>query len=762
MAVALLGGWVYGAPAQLSGGLPAQRASSPRYIQRIDIEGNHEVSADKIRRVLRLRVGDRLDAEKVEEGLKRLFATRQFDDIQAWRVDTRPDSTVLSIVVSEYPRIDELRIQGNDKVEKEDLEKVVVVSDGTFVRPALLNKDRDAITELYKEKGYYRAAVRDTIVRDQNRNVMVYQITEGRKVSVEHIDFIGNKQLDSAELRAAMDTKTDAWWRGADFKPTQLEQDKERILNLYKSEGFLDAQINDTELHFSEDGEGLDVFLVVEEGRRYYTGGFSWTGNDLFPDSTIARFITLERGDPLDESALGQIQFNLGNMYWDRGYIYSTVTPVKNVRGDTVDVEIDITQGNLAHVNEINIIGNTKTAEWVIRRELVLRPGDVFTASRLRRSLREVFNLGFFAGPPVPNFVPANEQGDVDLTLRVEEKPAGQFRMGAGFSQLNRISGFIGITEPNFLGKGLRVSLDWEFSRYRQNVNVSFTEPWLRGTPTRLTLNVFSRNQNQVRQQFFSDRRTGFSIGLGRPFPWMDYSTLSGRYLFEEVALSNFVPEYRGPLLDLQGAPQRTSSVGLTFLRNSTDNPFHPTMGTRFVFDTRWAGGVLGGDVNYQRYTTSLAWYQRLFWVFVQELKGDLGVLDGYGGDSEAVPQYELFRLGGNRTYGLRGYDFYEVVPEGNEAFVGGRFFTIFTYEVSFPVAPPTVYGLFFFDAGNTWNSFEGADLSNLRRGAGIGIRIELPMLGTVGMDYGYGFDRGYGRFRFSGWEPHITFGGAF
>lgn len=730
------------------------------YVRAVRIEGNRQVSNQKILRILRVEPGDTFAAAAIQDGLKRLFDTKQFSDLGAWAQTTASsDSLDLVVRVVEYPKVDEVRYDGNDHVDDEDIAKKVAVNKGSFIRPALVGKDFDAISELYRDKGYYRVSVSDTIVVDpktKNR-VLVYQIDEGEKVSVKHIDFFGARALDTDEIRGVMSTKEDRWFRGADFKPKEFEDDDKKILDLYRSRGYLDIEIKDKDLEFSDNGKDLDIFITLDEGPQYFVGGFDWTGNELFPDSTISKLITLERGEPFDETELSMVQFNLGSLYWNKGYIYSNVAPVKHVKADTVDVTFDITQGNLAHVHEINIAGNTKTAEEVIRRELVLNPGDVFASGRLQRSLREVFSLGFFAGPPQVSTAPANEQGDIDVTLRVEEKPAGQFRMGAGFSQLNKVSGFIGVTEPNFLGRGLRVGFDWEFSKTRQNINVSFTEPWFLGTPTELSVSVFNQVQNQVSQQFFTDRRRGGSIRIGRPFPWFDYTSVYTSYRYEEVELTDFSRAYEGSLRDIDW-PQKTSSVGLTAIRNSTDNPFHPTRGTRTLFRNRWTGGdLLGGDVKFQEYEAEFSWYQRLLWKFVLEVKDAVGVLDGYDSPDQ-VPDYELYRLGGNRTDGLRGYDFYEVVPSGNPRFIGGRFKHILTYEVSFPIAEPTVYGLFFYDAGNTWNSFREADLFDLRRGAGLGIRIELPMLGTVGLDYGYGFDRIGG----GSWEPHITFGQGF
>ncbi len=727
-------------------------------VQRVDVRGNRQVSAPKIVRVVGVKPGDRYDAERIRPGLKRLFETRQFSDIQAYREDgSTPDSCVVVIEVVEFPRVDGVRFEGNRSIGDDDLKKVVSAGKGTFVRPSVTDRDRTAISEKYREKGYYRVAVRDTITAQSKGggSELVYRITEGKKVKIKHLDFLGTRRLDTGEIRKVMKSKPDGFLRGGEFNPAQLNEDRERIIQLYKSRGFLDVTVGETELDFTPDGKGIDVYFAIVEGPQYYVGDVAWSGNELFPDTTISERITLEKGEPLDDLALSKIQFDIANLYGDRGYIYATVTPVKKVRGNVVDLNFEIEQGNLAHVREINIAGNVKTWDEVIRRELVLMPGDVFSSNRLRRSLREVFNLGYFAGPPEPQVTQANDQGDIDLTLRVEEKSAGQFRVGAGFSQLNRVSGFVGVTEPNFLGRGYRVGVNWEFARSRQDISLQFTQPWAFGTPTELSFQLYAANQDRVSAQFYSDRRTGFSVRVGRPLPWLDYTSASVRYSIEEVELSNFIAGYVGPLRNTQW-PQTTSSFGLTLFRNSTDNPFHPTLGSRTTFNARWTGAVLGGDVDVQRYDLEASWYQSLLWKFVLELRQSFGIVDGYSSPAQ-VPDYERFRLGGNRRLGLRGYDFYEIVPDGNNRFTGGRTYSI-TAQIEFPIVPPTVYGHFFLDMGGTWNSFGTAELGDVKKGAGLGIGIELPMIGLFGFDYGYGFDRiGGGR-----WQAHITFGQPF
>jgi outer membrane protein insertion porin family len=740
-----------------SAGAVAQRPST--FVQRVEVRGNRQVSAPKVTRVVGVKPGDAYDPERLRPGLKRLFETHQFRDVRAHREDgTRPDSVVVVIEVEEYPRVDAVSYRGNSHVGDDELKKVVTATKGTFVRPSITEKDRSAIADVYREKGYYSVSIRDTLLTDagDETRTLQYVVSEGTKVKVKHLDFVGSREMDSAEIRKAMKTRPAGFLRGGEFSPRQLEEDRERIIQLYKSRGYLDATVSDPDLDFSSDGKSLDVYFTIQEGIRYFTGDVTWKGNELFPDSTIARRITLRKGEPLNDLELSQIQFDIANLYGDRGYIYATVTPVKEIHGNVIDLNFEIEPGNLAHVHEINISGNTKTWEEVIRRELVLMPGDVFSSARLRRSLREVFNLGFFSGPPQPQVTQANDEGDIDLTLKVEEKSAGQFRVGAGFSQLNRVSGFIGVTEPNFLGRAYRVGFNWEFSASRQDINVNFTQPWAFGTPTELTFQVYSANQDKVSAQYYSDRRTGFSVRVGRPLPWLDYTSASIRYSLEQVDLTNFSPAYTGPLIETTW-PQTTSALGLTLYRNSTDSPFHPTLGTRTTVNSRWTGGAFGGDVNIQNYDVDVSWYQSLVWKFVLQLRQTVGVVNGLS-DPSQVPDYERFRLGGNRRYGVRGYDFYEIVPRGNNAFTGGRTYSIAVAQIEFPIVAPTVYGRFFLDMGGTWNSFRGAEPGDLRKGSGLGIVIELPMIGLLGFDYAYGFDRvGGGR-----WQSHITFGTGF
>jgi len=652
-----------------------------------------------------------------------------------------------------------VRVQGTDKLKKEDVEAKVALKEGYFARPSLFTQDVDSIRALYAEKGYNRAQVevRKTYLEKDHSLLVLYVVTEGRKVKIRHLDVLGNGALETAQIRKVIESKESRWWRGGEYKPATLDEDLRKIEELYGTIGYIDADALIERTEEIDDGKAIDVYIRVNEGLPYVLGRLTWSGNRIVSDDEIRTYVDLKEGDPFALDRIENVQMLINSRYWELGYIWSRINAGQIVRGRRIDLDLGIVENNPASINEIKISGNTKTYETVIRRELSVYPGERFILNRVQRSIRDVVSLGYFNGIPKLDTETVNEAGDVNLLLSVEEKTTGNFRLGAGFSQLNSLSGFFGIQENNLFGRGKGISLDWEFGKTRRNVNFQYTEPYLMGTENSLTLAVYNWIQDRVSQQYYTDRRKGFSVQLGRPFRWLDYSKLWWSYRFEEVELSNFSTDYpeTGELRNVDW-PLLKSSVVLSLARNSTDNPTHPTEGSSSSLSAEFAGGALQGNVKYMRYMANLSWYRRLFWKLTFHLNMETGVIDGYS-DPREVQDFERFRLGGNRRYALRGYDYYEVVPKGNDEYIGGRFMTTFTHEILFPFSE-AVYGLVFFDAGNAWNSFGEANPFDLRRGLGVGIRIEMPALGNLGFDYGYGFDKDGG----GGWEPHFTFGTMF
>lgn len=736
-------------------------AAAPRAVAidvtRVEIEGNHFVSSSKIQSIFGIREGEQFLAERVSQGIKRLMGTKDFADAQAYYSE-EAGKAVIRLVVEEYPRVRRVVLEGNDKVDEKDISAGISLREGYFVRPAVITRDVAAIRELYAEKGYSRAAVevRRSPAPEERMIYITYAISEGRKVKIRHIDFLGNGVVSSVRLSKVIESKENRWYRGGEYKPKTVEEDLARIKALYENLGHLDVGVSVEQIEEVDDGAKVDIYFRIREGQRYYTGTIGWSGNEAVPDAEIERLILLREGEPFSREDLEMTQMGISSLYWEQGYIWSRVSPAQKARRRRVDIDFQIVENDPAQIRQIRISGNTKTFESVIRRELKVFPGERFILQNVQRSLRDLFQLGYFTGPPRIDTAPVGETGDIDLLIEVEEKQTGNFRAGFGFSQLNRLTGFVGIEENNLLGRGKTVAFDWEFGRYRKNLNFRVVEPYLLDTQTSLTLNVFNWIQDRISQQYYKDRRIGFSIRAGHPLPLLDYTHGFLAYRFEKVELTDFDVSYPATgALRLIDWPLNKSTVQLGMVRNSTDSPFHPTRGSVTSWSTEVAGGPFGGNVQFVRNSANLSWFRYLFLKLTFHLDAGVESIDGYGGSQ--IQDYEKFRLGGNRSRALRGYDFYEVVPEGNDPFVGGRFMVRFVQEFVFPISQ-AVHGLMFYDAGNTWNSLSDANLYRLRRGLGVGIRIEIPGMGNLGFDYGYGLDKIGG----PAWEPHFTFGSFF
>jgi len=436
-------------------------------------------------------------------------------------------------------------------------------------------------------------------------------------------------------------------------------------------------------------------------------------------------------------------------------------------------VNFNIVEGQPAKVRDIRITGNTKTYDAVLLREFHIFPGDVFSRKRIEYSVRDAMQTGFFE-EVMPDFRAVGDGGDIDLIFQVKEKQTGQFMFGAAYSAETSVSGFIQVQETNFRGRGQNLGVTWQFGSRRRYVDISFTEPWFMGRPILVGASIFDRYQYNI-DDFYESRVRGFSVDTGMRIPNTRFSRIGLRYELSETRLSNFSSAYTSYLDDLEDNvgfgdedferldevdwPRSKSAVRMTYRRNSTDNPFFPTSGSKATYSLELAGGPLGGEINYHEHQFKTSYYQKLPLGFALNIRSMFGLIEGLESGPENVPDYEKYRLGGNRIYPLRGYQDLEVVPRGNASFIGGRAYSIFNVEALYPLSK-AVQLLTFMDMGDTWNSMGEADFSNMRKGAGFGVRVEVPMMGTIGFDYGYGFDKD--KVGGPGWEPHFNIGTMF
>jgi outer membrane protein insertion porin family len=466
------------------------------------------------------------------------------------------------------------------------------------------------------------------------------------------------------------------------------------------------------------------------------------------------------RGAAFSKAKLDATTAAAYELYTEKGYLLElSIQPETAARGDTVEVSYGISEGQPSHVHEVTVLGNTRTKERVIRRELTLIPGHLLRRSVLLRSQRDVFALGFFDDVQI-DYQPTGEGSDVDVSFTVKEKSTGTATAGVAYSSGTGLTGFVNFGHNNLFGNGWGVNLQLERGGQRASYDISFNEPWAFGTPTSMGLHVFdTRNEYDL----YTEKSRGVGLDLGRPwfFKKPDFSRVYAGYSLENVHYENPIDAQQKEILDAfsQGLASRLS---LSFVRNSTNNPFSPTGGSKTTARLDLVGGILGGRINYYKPLLDHRVYFVPFWVPALMIRNRLSWLGTYS-SGQQIPGGETFRLGGTRTDYLRGYPDYEVVPEENVhlasdgtvlRFPGGKVAYTFTAEYQFPIVNP-VRGLFFLDAGNSWNTLRDFSLNDLRKGVGAGIRLEIPMLGPVGFDYAYGLDRGR-------WQAHFIIGPAF
>ncbi|MCB1184889.1 outer membrane protein assembly factor BamA [bacterium] len=760
--------------AAFAGPARSQTVGTPE-ITEIEVVGAMTVGARQVLAWSGLETGKPLTADLVSAAIRNLFATQKFSDVYVYRQQV-PGGVKLIVNLQEFPRVRSVTFQGNKKIKESDLRNEFTVHVGQFANPAVVRRELQPLRELYYEKGYFNVVIHPDSSRVDANNMedLVVTVVEGQKVKVQSIRFEGLANLSAGDLRDAMEQGTKGFLRSGTFKKAQFEEDKERIVTRARNEGYLDAKVTGVDLDFREDEpEKLDIVISVEEGPRYFVGDIRWSGNTVFDDLAIADVIWLEKGGVFKEDEYLEALANLQQIYADRGYIYITVEPQRDIVDQTVNVEFTFIEGQPAKLGDIQISGNTKTHDKVILREMRTFPGDTFSNTRIQSTLRDIFQTGYFEDVQ-PDIKP-RPGGDVDMVLKVKEKQTGQFMFGMAYSAETSLSGFIQVQETNFQGKGQNIGVTWQFGSRRRYVDLSFTEPWFRGTPMLVGVDLFDRYQYNL-DDFYESRVKGVSLRLGRRIPGTRYSRAGFRYELSRTELSNFDAGYERYIESLQEGlstgdpeytplnqvdwPQTKSSVRFTLSRNSTDNPFFPTSGSKTNYSVELAGGPLGGQISFQEHILSHSFYQRLPGGFAMHTRGYFALLDRLEQDTP-VPDWERYRLGGNRRYPLRGYRDLEVVPAGNPSFIGGRFFTILNAEILYPLTK-AVQLLTFLDMGDVWNSFSEADLASLRKGAGFGIRVEVPMMGTIGFDYGYGFDRYNGTEKAPGWEPHFNIGNFF
>jgi outer membrane protein insertion porin family len=764
----------------------------------IAVSGNGRINRNVIIAYTGLKKGQevKVPGDDIADAIKGLWRQELFKDvaIKINKVDEDRDKIYLLIDLETRPRLRRFKINGVSESEASDLREKIELVRGDIVTEQLVSNIKGKIKSYFKGEGYMNAQVaisgqNDSLFAAQSAT-MILDIDKGEKVKIKDITFSGNQAFDDGKLRGVLENTNRKTilnlFKSSKFIPDKYKKDKNKLVKFYRNRGYRDAAIVKDSVYQVED-DRVKIDITVNEGEQYYFGDITWQGNTEYSTSFLNTVLSIEKGEIYSPKKLQtNLRFNqrgldISSLYMDNGFLFFNVQPVETkLYNDTVDLEIRITEGKQATIDEITVSGNTKTSDHVILRELRTRPGDKFSRSDIIRSRRELSQLGYFDAKKI-NITPQPdpEEGTVDINYDVVEKPSDQLQLQGGWGA-GQLVGSIGIQFNNFsldkidnfdawrplpAGDGQKLSLRAYSNGPRySSLNFSFTEPWFGGKkPNALTVGAYY--SVQARGGFGSSNRRslqiiGANVGLGKRLQFPDnYFRLKNTLEFQQYNLN----DYRALPLDFNNGTSYTISLKHKISRNSVNKRIYPTSGSEFSLSLKYTPPISAfssvdyGEVSAQR---RFKWIEFHRWKFKSSyflnLGGDLvlnpranfGYL-GFFNEEIGVTPFERFFVGGDGLQGfrldgrelirLRGYKQDALSPQE-----GANTFTKLTMELRYPVIQKrsaTIYFLGFLEGGNSWLGIDKFNPSDIHRSAGGGVRVFLPMFGLLGVDWGYGFD---------------------
>ena len=713
----------------------------------IEINGNVNIDTELIRSLIVFDIGETLKPEDATKTIKDLYKLGVFKDIMIKKVNIE-QGIIVKVEIEEYPIIESLEFSGNKKLKDSKLEEIIALESGNYWSPFIETEVRKKITDEYKLKGYHLADIEfKTVETDQNTVVIRLDIDEGRKIVIRSIRIHGNKEIPEKKILGKMKTKKASLFRTGKFDAAKFDEDLDLIVEYYNKKGYIDARIISWEKRIEKEGFIIDIYLF--EGDSYFFGAVTVQGNQRFTDEMIVSNFKFKDDEVFNLEKFNEQMNDVASMYYEDGYIYSSFDHELEKAANRINIKLNISENSRARIRKIFINGNRKTKEKVIRRHLAISPGDYYQQSKLRRTLSNIYNMGFFEPDLYPEpSQPINRDGDIDITIHVTDKVSGSANGGVALNSQEGLVGQLAVTHNNLFGNSWQAGVQWEFGSEVQNFTFNFTNPYLFDTNTLLGFDVYHTTKEW---STFDLMTRGGAIRLGRPLPFINFSKITGGYSFYAKKYDIHKGDYEEAsdnLKDLDRKEwQNTSSVFTTLSRDSRDNIFFPTNGSEITIYNEFAGGPLQGDFNYFKQIVQVSWFTKTVWELALKTKWRFGYVTGYNG-KEAPPD-ERFYLGGTGPDGIRGYADQSVGPEE-----GGLREILFSAEYGAPIAGDQVVALLFFDAGDSYNSLKKFNFWEMKKGTGVGLRVRSPF-GLIGFDYAYNLDK-------NKWEPHFQFGTTF
>jgi outer membrane protein insertion porin family len=672
--------------------IPGAEAQPQHIIRHIAIAGTQRVEAATVLTYVNIREGDAYDAATVDQALKTLTATGLFSDV---RTNFNPDTETLTIRVTENPIVNQVVFEGNSKVSNKDLTKEVQIKPRSVFTRAKVQADVARIIEVYRRNGKFAARVDPQIIqRPQNRVDLIFSINEGPTTGVSRINFIGNKVYDDDTLRGQIATEESRWWKflasNDNYDPDRLAFDREQLRRYYANHGYADFRVLSAVAQLTPDRRSFFITFTVDEGVKYRFGKVTVDSKvKELPPAQLRPTIPVETGDVYSQEVVQKAIDSLTNAAGTKGYAFAEVHPRlnRNRQNHTIDLGFEIVQGPRVYIEKINISGNTRTLDKVIRREFRLVEGDAFNRVLIDRSRTRIRALGFFKDVEVRN-VPGSQPDRTNLTVAVTEQSTGSLSLGLGYSSASQLVGEFSYTETNLFGRGQNLRGSVQISQISKQVQLSFTEPYFLDRELAAGIDLYKVITDFDQATYRSDITAGV---LRMGFPISEYSTVALSYTYK---LENVVPYAYAPLeVRLAAGKQKGSIVAFTYAYADLDDVRRPTTGMSFSISQQFAG--FGGSLKYLKTDAIFNTYTPFFdGAVVGNLQARSGFITGY--DGSPVPFNERYFLGGDtfRGFALAGVGPRDTTAPINTGAVGGNVYAVGTVAARLPTLLPPSYGV--------------------------------------------------------------------
>jgi outer membrane protein insertion porin family len=703
-------------------------------VNKIEIKGLKRIEEGAIKAKISQKIGEPVSEDKISEDIKSIFSMGYFDDV---RVEMEPfeGGVILIYVVKEKPTIIKVDFQGNKEFDDAKLREKISITPGSIADTVLIQDNAAKLEKFYEDEGYWLANVVPVTRKiSENEITLTYQIDEGGKIKIRKIIIEGNKHISTSKIKKVMETKE--WWllsfitSSGYYKKDQMENDIEKIKNLYFDNGYIKVIVAEPEIKIEKAKKGMTITIGISEGEQYRISAIDITGNKVYDTETLMKKVTIRPGSVFNKSDLEKDIQAISSLYSDNGYALVSVVPdlIPSDKDATVRVTLNISEGDRYRIGRIEISGNTKTRDKVIRREMRLDEGDIFDGAKLKRSYQRINNLNFFETVDIiPK--PQYKEKVVNLEVKVKERATGFLSIGGGYSSVDKFIGTVDLTQGNLFGRGQYLNIKAELGGKGSLYQISFKDPYFLDTPLLFSTGIYKSNHDYIE---YTKKAFGVFFDFGKNLS--EYWKADLAYNFERAEVTD-IAQGASPVITDQAGTKTTSAVTPTLVRDSRDNYLDPSSGSRNEMSFTFAG--LGGDNDYIKGKIDSAWYFPIGRTAIM-VRGRFGYEQGIFG--KQVPLYERFYVGG--IYTVRGLDFGEAGPKDpatNDP-IGGTTELVFNTEYIFPLlAEMKLKGLVFADAGSSYDNFQ--DFGTLRYTSGAGIRWMSPM-GPIRIEWGYNIQK--------------------